>query len=81
MKKIVFLSALLFAIAFSVKAQCPMCKTALTSNRDHAGKHEKKFGNGINNGILFLLSAPYLLVGGAGFAYYRSVKNRKLKNG
>ena len=62
-------------------AQCPMCKAALTSNRDHLHKNEKPFGNGINKGILFLLSAPYILIGTAGFVYYKTQKKKKLANG
>ncbi|MBL7900875.1 MAG: hypothetical protein JNK73_02675 [Bacteroidia bacterium] len=59
----------------AVSAQCPMCKTALTSN---ANKSKKRMvGNGINKGILFLLSAPYLLAGTAGLVWYRYQKKRK----
>jgi len=80
MKKIY---VLLFVIlnVLSVGAQCPMCKAALTSNRDHAHKNEKRFGNGINKGILFLLSAPYILIGTAGFVYYKAQKKKKLAHG
>jgi hypothetical protein len=77
MKKIALL-ALLSIVALNavpVLAQCPMCKTALNSNAD--GKNKRKVGNGINKGILFLLSAPYLLVGTAGFIWYKNSKKRK----
>lgn len=53
-----------------------MCKTALKSNRE--GGQKATVGNGINQGILFLMAMPYLLVGAAGFAWY---KNRQKKNG
>lgn len=57
-----------------VGAQCPMCKTALTSSR----KNEKKIvGNGINKGILFLLSTPYILVGTAGLVWYKANQKKK----
>jgi uncharacterized paraquat-inducible protein A len=81
MKKFLALILLVFAGIFSVEAQCPMCKAALTSNRDHAHKNDRKFGNGINKGILFLLSAPYILIGTAGFVYYKAQKKKKLANG
>jgi uncharacterized paraquat-inducible protein A len=80
MKKVYLLVFILFSIA-KVDAQCPMCKAALTSNRDHAHKNDKRFGNGINKGILFLLSAPYILIGTAGFVYYKAQKKKKLANG
>lgn len=60
----------------SVQAQCPMCKTALKSNKEGSGK--STVGNGINNGILFLLTMPYVLVGTAGLVWYA---NRRKKNG
>lgn len=78
MKKTILLLTLALAGLFAVSdvaAQCPMCKTALKSNQ--TGKKGATVGNGINKGILFLLSAPYLLIGAAGFAWYRYQKNRK----
>jgi hypothetical protein len=62
------------APAFS---QCPMCKTSLESNRKQKGL-EKTYGRGINNGILYLLAAPYLLVGTVGYFWW---KNQKTKRG
>lgn len=55
----------------SVWSQCPMCKTALTSGRDKEKKYERQVGDGLNGGILFLMSVPYVLAAGAGFAYYK----------
>ncbi len=52
-------------------AQCAMCKAVTTSNND-SGKN--KVGKGINNGILYLLVTPYLLVGAGAFYVY---KNRR----
>jgi hypothetical protein len=58
--------------ALEVAAQCPMCKTSLEANRkDNA----KAVGNGINNGILYLLAMPFVMVGGvAGLYIYRNRK-------
>ena len=80
MKQIAVLSFVVLSI-FTVEAQCPMCKAALTSNRDHKHKNDKSFGDGINKGILFLLSAPYILLGTAGFVYYKTQKKRQMVNG
>lgn len=58
-------------------AQCPMCKTALTSGRAEGKKrYERQVGDGINKGILFLMSVPYVLVAGAGFAFYKHNTNK-----
>ena len=58
--------------AAEVAAQCPMCKTSLEANRkDNANA----VGNGINNGILYLLAMPFVMVGGvAGLYIYRNRK-------
>jgi len=81
MKKIVFIFALMIVSSVELGAQCPMCKAALTSSRDHGKKNEQNVGNGINKGILFLLSAPYFLIGTAGFVYYKAQKKKKLSHG
>jgi hypothetical protein len=73
----VILTALLIVLAVvpEAKSQCPMCKTALKSSRTKDSR--PTVGNGINKGILFLLATPYLLVGAAGFAWYRYRQNQK----
>lgn len=55
-------------------AQCPMCRIAAESNLKNGGTA----GKGLNAGILFLLSTPYVLIGTIGFIWYR---NRKSKSG
>lgn len=55
-------------------AQCPACKTALESNREDGTSN---IGNGINDGILYLLAMPYLLFVVVGFVLYRNYKKRK----
>lgn len=68
------LAVLLFLLAVSVtvpkvQAQCPMCKTSLEANRKDS---KNAVGNGINNGILYLLAMPFVMVGGvAGLYIYR----------
>jgi hypothetical protein len=67
MKKNIFLVivfSLLFILANDIVAQCPMCKMAADSNMKAGGTA----GIGLNRGILYILSIPYLLV--AGIAYY-----------
>lgn len=76
MKKIIITLALLFSLAGSAAAQCPMCKTSLESNRKEKGL-QKTYGNGINNGILYLLAAPYLIVGTVGFFWWKNQKAKR----
>ena len=76
MRKLLF--TLIFAVSLvfttGLNAQCPMCKTALKSNKQNG---KAQVGNGINQGILFLMAMPYVLVGAAGVAWYN---NRRKKN-
>ena len=51
-------------------AQCPMCRMTAESNMQHGGTA----GAGLNVGILYMLSLPYLLVGMIGYLWY---KNRR----
>lgn len=82
MKRLVIFVLFYIASAVtSLRAQCPMCKTALTSNRDMNGKNEATVGNGINKGILFLLATPYVLVGTAGLFYYQNFKKKRAQRG
>ena len=53
-------------------AQCPMCKMSAESNLQNGGSA----GKGLNNGILYMLATPYLLIGAVGYVWYR---NRRLK--
>ena len=61
----------LLLTAVPAEAQCSMCRAVLESEED--GETAK----GINNGIVYLMIFPYLLVGGVGFAVYRSRKKAR----
>ena len=52
-----------------VSAQCAMCRAVLESNGDNA------VAEGINNGIVYLMAIPYLLVGVLIFIVYRKVRS------
>lgn len=67
------LSGLLFAFLFCIfsvdaSAQCAMCKGAAEANLRQGGGDPQ----GLNNGILYMLSIPYLLVGGIGYWWWRN---------
>ena len=67
-----YLSILALAFALSVgtsiptQAQCPMCRMSAESNLKNGGTD----GRGLNNGILFMLATPYLVVGALGFIWW-----------
>lgn len=56
-----------------VVAQCPMCKMGAESNLKNGGTA----GRGLNNGILYMLSMPYLLVAAGAYLWYRSRKREE----
>ena len=58
--------------ASAAVAQCAMCRTQLENNFSNG---EAGIAAGINTGILYLLSIPYLAVAIIGYFWYRSSKN------
>jgi hypothetical protein len=79
MKKLSLLIILFsfFALA-DVQAQCAMCRRVAQTNYEQQDKaaHEKemKRGRSLNNGILYLLSVPYLIGGVGALVWW---KNRR----
>lgn len=73
--KILLILILVFLFAVTpAEAQCAMCRAVLES--EEGGQAAK----GINNGILYLMIFPYLLIGGIGYAIYRSRKKAREKD-
>ena len=60
-----------FLVAPDLDAQCPMCKISAESNLKDGGTA----GKGLNAGILFMLSMPYLLVGTLAYVWFRNRKD------
>lgn len=71
-----FLVLLLLLLVVSVvEAQCPMCRTAVESAMQNEGN---KTGAGLNDGILYLLSIPYLaVIITGGIWYYQRKKSQQ----
>lgn len=63
---------LLLLLVFSAPAlaQCAMCKASAEANLRAGGGDPR----GLNNGILYILSLPYLIVGLIGFLWWRKRK-------
>ena len=61
----------LLVFSLSANAQCAMCRAALTSE----GNAVK--AQAVNDGIVYLMVIPYLLVGGIGYYIYRMRKKKK----
>lgn len=71
MRKITIILILFFGTLMDVAAQCAMCRATVGSNLSEG---RGVIGTGINFGILYLLSMPYLLVLVVGFLWYRTGK-------
>jgi hypothetical protein len=61
---------LIIFVGSDLMAQCPMCRLTAETNLQDGGTA----GRGLNKGILYLLSMPYLIFGFLGYTWF---KNRK----
>ena len=65
-------------VAYEADAQCAMCRRVAQTNyeqQDQASKEkEMKRGKSLNQGILYLLSIPYLIGGVGAFVWWRNRK-------
>lgn len=63
------LCSVFFSLA--ANAQCAMCRAAL------AGEGNTAKAQAVNDGIVYLMVIPYLLVAGIGYYIYRMWKKKK----
>lgn len=69
MKKIFALVVLnLFGVA--TQAQCVMCR-AMTDSNTTLGENGSNIGEGLNNGILYLMAIPYILISTLLLVFFR----------
>ncbi|MBC7915598.1 MAG: hypothetical protein H7Y07_15915 [Pyrinomonadaceae bacterium] len=61
-------------ISADVFAQCSMC----TLNAENSVQHGNTQGKGLNNGIMYLLAAPYLAVAVVGFIWYKKYRRKNI---
>jgi hypothetical protein len=65
----------LFSVLFFLEsnAQCAMCRAVLES------EDGQDVAKGINDGIVYLMAIPYVLIAGLGYIIYRKFFNTKSK--
>lgn len=69
-KKLIFLLVICFLLVPEItEAQCAMCRAVLES--ESTGNAAK----GINNGIVYLMAIPYILVAGLFYFIYRKMRS------
>ena len=67
MRTLLFLFFSLFFLG-EVPAQCSMCRAVLESG------DAQETAKGINNGIIYLMAIPYLLVAFVGYQIFKLIK-------
>jgi hypothetical protein len=65
------ITSFIVSLPFKINAQCPMCKQSLASARANG---DTNVGETLNNGIMYLLAFPYVLVLIFLFLYFKSVR-------
>jgi len=60
----------IFLFPYKSDAQCAMCRAVLESEENTA------IAEGVNNGIVYLMAVPYILVGILFYFVYRKMKSR-----
>nr|WP_237561790.1 hypothetical protein [Allomuricauda algicola] len=66
---IFILLILFFLFPQLTEAQCAMCRAVVESEADG------KTAEGINNGIVYLMAIPYILVGGLFYFVYKKLRS------
>lgn len=70
----ILFSFFFFLLAFEGNAQCAMCRAALET--EETGLKAEA----VNDGIVYLMAFPYILLIICGFVIYRIMKGKKAKN-
>jgi len=63
----------LVVFSISANAQCAMCRAAI------GGDGNRVQAQAVNDGIVYLMLIPYVLVAGIGFAVYKLYKKKKVE--
>lgn len=63
--KTVLLFILSFIFSLKIHAQCAMCRAVLENEEGQMA------ARGINDGIVYLMAIPYILVAGLGYLIYK----------
>ena len=62
---------LILVLPLEVEAQCAMCRAVLESSG------ENSMAEGINDGIVYLMAIPYILVAFLFYFVYRKLRSQK----
>ena len=71
---VLFVVSLLAGSVQTISAQCAMCTVAVESNAKSGSNTTK----GLNNGIMYLLAAPYIAVAVIGVIWYKKYRRKNI---
>lgn len=71
--RIIIAFAILVFAVLPAEAQCAMCRAVLESEEGNEA------AKGINNGIIYLMIFPYLLIGGLGYVIFKMRQKAKIE--
>lgn len=69
--KAVMLTLAMLLLPMLIEAQCAMCRAALETSED------TQKAESVNNGIVYLMAIPYILVAVLGYFVYRLYSKRR----
>lgn len=69
LKYLILLVFVALLLPVTTEAQCAMCRAVLESEENAS------VAEGINNGIVYLMAVPYILVGALFFFIYRKMRS------
>ena len=72
-KTVILTVLLLLLITIDANAQCAMCKAVVETNLENGGTK----GAGLNDGILYLMSVPYIAALVFGVLFYLQKKKKR----
>ena len=71
------LSVLLSLVPLAARAQCVMCKSQVEAARQERDDYDVA---GLNKGIVYMMTVPYILIGAVGFFWYRRTHPKAAKS-
>lgn len=70
------MNAVAVLLPLAAQAQCVMCKTQVEAARQERDDYNV---SGLNTGILYMMTVPYLLIGAVGYFWYRRTHPKAAK--
>lgn len=71
-----FLGVMLSLLPLVAQAQCTMCKSQVEAARQERDDYDVA---GLNKGIVYMMTVPYILMGAVGYFWYRRTHPKAAK--